>query len=88
MQLSIVAKTIGLLLMVFSFAQVPPLIIDLIYAEGEYLSFVYSFALTVLGGLVLWWPFKEVKKDFRLREGVSLSFVFGSFCHSLELFRS
>ena len=70
MQLSIVAKTIGLLLMVFSFAQVPPLVIDLIYSEGEYLSFVYSFALTVLGGLVLWWPFKEVKKDFRIREGV------------------
>ena len=47
MQLSIVAKTIGLLLMVFSFAQLPPLIIDLIYSEGEYLSFLYSFALTV-----------------------------------------
>ena len=76
MQISIVAKTIGLLLMVFSFAQVPPLIIDLIYAEGEYLSFVYSFALTVLGGLVLWWPFKEVKKEFRLREGVLIVVCF------------
>ena len=76
MQISIVAKTIGLLLMVFSFAQAPPLIIDLIYAEGEYLSFVYSFALTVLGCLVLWWPFKEVKKDFRLREGVLIVVCF------------
>jgi trk system potassium uptake protein TrkH len=76
MQISIVAKTIGLLLMVFSFAQVPPLIIDLIYAEGEYLSFVYSFALTVLGGLVLWWPFKDIKKDFRLREGVLIVVCF------------
>ena len=76
MQLSIVAKTIGLLLMVFSFAQVPPLIIDLIYSEGEYLSFVYSFALTVLGGLILWWPFREVKKDFRLREGVLIVVCF------------
>ena len=76
MQLSIVAKTIGLLLMVFSFAQVPPLLIDLIYAEGEYLSFVYSFALTVLGGLVLWWPFKDIKKDFRLREGVLIVVCF------------
>ena len=76
MQISIVAKTIGLLLMVFSFAQVPPLIIDLIYAEGEYLSFVYSFSLTALGGLVLWWPFKEVKKDFRLREGVLIVVCF------------
>ena len=76
MQLSIVSKTIGLLLMVFSFAQLPPLVIDLIYSEGEYLSFVYSFALTVLGGLILWWPFKGVKKDFRLREGVLIVVCF------------
>ena len=76
MQISIVAKTIGLLLMVFSFAQIPPLLVDLIYSEGEYLSFVYSFALTVLGGLILWWPFKEVKKDFRLREGVLIVVCF------------
>ena len=76
MQISIVAKTIGLLLMVFSFAQIPPLLVDLIYSEGEYLSFVYSFALTVLGGIVLWLPFKEVKKDFRLREGVLIVVCF------------
>jgi trk system potassium uptake protein TrkH len=76
MQLSIVAKTIGLLLMVFSFAQVPPLVVDLIYAEGEYISFLYSFLLTVLGGLVLWWPFRDVKKDFRLREGVLIVVCF------------
>ena len=76
MQLSIVAKTIGLLLMVFSFAQAPPLVVDLIYGEGEYLSFLYSFVLTVLGGLVLWWPFRETKKDFRLREGVLIVVCF------------
>ena len=70
MQLSIVAKTLGLLLMVFSFAQVPPILVDLIYSEGEYLTFVFSFILTVFGGLVLWWPFRVIKKSFRLREGV------------------
>ncbi len=70
MQISIVAKTLGLLLMVFSFAQVPPLLVDLIYSEGEYLTFVFSFVLTVLGGLILWWPFRAIKKSFRLREGV------------------
>ncbi len=76
MQLSIVSKTIGLLLMVFSFAQVPPIIVDLIYSEGEYYSFLFSFALTVLGGLILWWPFKDTKKDFRLREGVLIVVCF------------
>jgi len=61
MQLSIVAKTLGLLLMVFSFAQVPPILVDLIYSEGEYLTFVFAFILTVLGGLILWWPFRAIK---------------------------
>jgi len=70
MQLSIVAKTLGLLLMVFSFAQVPPILVDLLYSEGEYLTFVFSFILTVFGGLLLWWPFRAIKKSFRLREGV------------------
>ena len=70
MQLSIVAKTLGLLLMVFSFAQVPPILVDLMYSEGEYLTFVFSFILTVFGGLLLWWPFRTIKKSFRLREGV------------------
>jgi trk system potassium uptake protein TrkH len=70
MQLSIVAKTLGLLLMVFSFAQVPPILVDLLYSEGEYLTFVFSFILTVFGGLVLWWPFRAIKKSFRLREGI------------------
>ena len=76
MQLSIVAKTLGLLLMVFSLAQVPPILVDLVYSEGEYLTFVFSFILTVFGGLLLWWPFRSTKKDFRLREGVLIVFSF------------
>ena len=32
--------------------------------------------MTVLGGLILWWPFKEVKKEFRLREGVLIVVCF------------
>jgi trk system potassium uptake protein TrkH len=76
MQLSIVAKTLGLLLMVFSLAQVPPILVDLLYSEGEYLTFVFSFILTVLGGLLLWWPFRSTKKDFRLREGVLIVVCF------------
>jgi len=70
MQLSVVSKTIGLLLMVFSLTQIPPILIDFIYAEGEYLSFVISFVLTLIGGFALWWPYRNIKKDFHLRDGV------------------
>ena len=76
MQLSVVSKTIGLLLMVFSLTQIPPLLIDFIYAEGEYLSFVISFALTLIGGFSLWWPYRNIKKDFHLRDGVLIVVCF------------
>jgi len=86
MQLSVVSKTIGLLLMVFSLTQIPPLLIDFIYAEGEYLSFVISFVLTLIGGFSLWWPYRNIKKDFHLRDGVLIVSVFGWSCRYLELF--
>jgi len=76
MQLSVVSKTIGLLLMVFSLTQIPPLLIDFIYAEGEYLSFVISFVLTLIGGFSLWRPYRNIKKDFRLRDGVLIVVCF------------
>jgi len=83
MQFSIVFKTIGLLLMVFSLTQLPPVIVDLIYAENQYSSFLSAFALTLLSGLVLWLPFRKSKKDFRIREGV---LVVVSFWFVLSLF--
>ena len=76
MQLSVVSKTIGLLLMVFSLTHIPPILIDFIYAEGEYLSFVISFVLTLIGGFSLWWPYRNIKKDFHLRDGVLIVVCF------------
>ncbi|HIG88485.1 TrkH family potassium uptake protein [Candidatus Thioglobus sp.] len=83
MQFSIVFKTIGLLLMVFSLTQLPPIIIDFIYAQNQYQSFVAAFALTLVSGLILWLPFRRTKKDFRIREGV---LVVVSFWFVLSLF--
>jgi len=76
MQLSVVSKTIGLLLMVFSLTQIPPILIDFIYSEGEYLSFIISFVLTLIGGFSLWWPYRNIKKDFHLRDGVLIVVCF------------
>jgi trk system potassium uptake protein TrkH len=83
MQFSIVFKTIGLLLMVFSLTQLPPIIIDFIYAQNEASSFFAAFSLTLLSGFVLWLPFRNSTKDFRIREGV---LVVVSFWFVLSLF--
>ena len=77
MQLSVVSKTIGILLMVFSFTQIPPILIDFISGEGqEFVTFLLSFGLTLMGGFFMWYPFMSIKQDFRLREGVLIVVCF------------
>ncbi len=83
MQFSIVFKTIGLLLMIFSLTQIPPIIIDFIYAQNETQSFLIAFLLTLFVGCFLWFPFRNTQKDFRIREGV---LVVVSFWFVLSLF--
>ena len=83
MQFSIVFKTIGLLLMIFSLTQLPPIVVDMIYQQNETLSFVAAFALTFMSGLLLYLPFRKSTKDFRIREGV---LVVVSFWFVLSLF--
>jgi trk system potassium uptake protein TrkH len=76
MQLNIVFKTIGLLLMIFSFTQMPPILVSYIYQDGEVATFATSFALTFFGGMILWQPFRRTRKDFRVREGVLIVVCF------------
>ncbi len=83
MQFSIVFKTVGLLLMLFSLTQLPPIVVDFIYAQNEASYFMAAFSLTLLSGFVLWLPFKNSTKDFRIREGV---LVVVSFWLVLSLF--
>jgi len=83
MQFSIVFKTIGILLMVFSLTQLPPIVVDAIYQQQEALSFAVAFALTFASGLLLYLPFRKSTKDFRIREGI---LVVVSFWFVLSLF--
>ena len=77
MQLSIVSKTIGILLMVFSFSQIPPILIDFVSGDSqEFVTFSLSFGITLMGGFFMWYPFMSVKQDFRIREGVLIVVCF------------
>ncbi len=76
MQINIVLKTIGLLLMVFSLTLIPPILIDLIYNEDELFSFLLSFLLTFLGGFILWFLTRNTTKNFRIREGILIVVCF------------
>jgi len=69
MNLTVVQRILGLLLMIFSLTMLPPVLVSLIFSDGEWLSFLEGFGLTLLAGLVFWLPVRRVRKELRLRDG-------------------
>jgi trk system potassium uptake protein TrkH len=76
MQLAVIQRILGLLLIVFSFTQLPPMIVSLLYSDGELVAFFYAFAATLIIGIVLWLPVKNQKKDLRPRDGFIVAVLF------------
>ena len=69
MQLAIIQRIIGILLMIFSVATLPPMVVSLIYDDGTLTPFVITFLASLLTGLVVWYPVRNRRKDLRLRDG-------------------
>lgn len=69
MQFFAIQRIIGSLLMIFSITQLPPVIVSLIYNDGELNVFLITFMVTVITGLVLWLPVYKSRKELRLRDG-------------------
>ncbi|MEM7281570.1 MAG: potassium transporter TrkG, partial [Pseudomonadota bacterium] len=78
-----VQKVLGLLLMLFSLTLLPALGVSLLYDDGGWRPFSYSFAFTLLAGLVLWFPVRLQERELRLRDGF---LVVASFWVVLGLF--
>ena len=82
MQFLVVIRVLGLLLMIFSFSMLPPVLVDLIYQEHMSDPFLQSFALLLFSGSMLYMPLHNHRKDLRLRDGfmvvVLFWFVLGS----------
>jgi trk system potassium uptake protein TrkH len=69
MNWAVVQRILGLLLMMFSFTMLPPVIISLLYDDQSWLPFVEGFGLTLAAGIVCWLPVHRSRKDLRLRDG-------------------
>lgn len=64
-----IQRIVGLLLMMFSFSMLTPIIITLIYEDGNWSSFLYSFLLTFSAGIITWFPSRNSINDLKLRDG-------------------
>lgn len=76
MQKQIIQRVLGILLAWFSFTMLPPILVDIIYSENSYAPFAVAFLITLLTGLLLWYPVRHSKDDLRLRDGFLIVVLF------------
>lgn len=89
MHFTVIQRVTGILLMLFSIVLVPPMLIDLWYAEGASSVFFISYLSTLLTGIVLWLPVRHIKTELRLRDGfvvVVMFWTLGSAMGALPLY--
>lgn len=69
MHLKVILRILGILLMIFSLTQVPPLIVSMIYQDGAQAAFIIAFIITLSIGFVLWLPVFQARGELRTRDG-------------------
>lgn len=69
MQVSVVARSIGLLLLLFSLTMFPPLLVSYLYRDDNEHLFWQSFVIIALLGFLLWFPLRREKRQLCHRDG-------------------
>ncbi len=88
MQLIVILRVMGMLLMIFSTTLLPPLLVSTIYQDGAHLAFITPLVITLALGLIFWWPVRHKRRDIRVRDGfviVTLFWVLLALSGSLPL---
>ncbi|RBP48826.1 TrkH family potassium uptake protein [Arenicella xantha] len=76
MHFQTVLKILGVLLIIFSVTHLTPLLVSLIYNDGNSYPFIISFSVTFITGLIMWAPVRRTKKDLRYRDGFLVVVLF------------
>jgi len=88
MQLIVILRVMGLLLMIFSTTLLPPLFVSAYYGDGAHFAFATPLFITLILGLALWLPVRNKRRDIRVRDGfviVTLFWVLLALSGSLPL---
>lgn len=76
MQLLVIQRIFGLLLIIFSSALLPPAAVGFYYEDGAVLPFIEGFVLLLVTGFLLYLPVRKHKKELRLRDGFLVVVLF------------
>lgn len=89
MQFIVVQQILGLLLILFSTAMLPPVMVSWFYHDGIEREFLGAFSLILSLGLLCWLPRRHYQRELRRRDGfvvVVMFWVVLSLSGSLPLF--
>lgn len=78
MNFAIIARVLGVLLMMFSLTLLLPIPISLWFGDNNYMAFLIAFAVTFAAGLSIWFPVRASKADLRTRDGFLMTALFWS----------
>ncbi len=73
---SVIFRILGVLLVLFSLASLPPMFVAWLYDEPEITLFSYTFLVTLLTGLGSWLPFYRTRHELRPRDGFLITVLF------------
>ena len=76
MRYAVIARILGLLMMLFSLTLLPPVAISLIYDDGQALAFLEGFAIVLILGTLVWWPTRHNTMELRVRDGFLITSLF------------
>ncbi len=76
MQIAVVQRVLGLLLMLFSVSMLPPAAVGLYYRDATVAPFLDGFFILVALGALVWWPVRRVRRELKLRDGFLVVVLF------------
>jgi len=78
MQLLVIQRILGVLLIAFSLTLLPPMAVSIGYQDGAIEAFILAFGVMFGIGILSWWPARKVKKELHLHDGFIITAVFWS----------
>ncbi len=76
MNTRLLLKIFGLLLVIFSFSMIPPIIVSMLDNQRELTPFTYTFAILITLGAILWLPLRGYQQELRSRDGFIIVTLF------------
>src|SRR5690606_29059178 len=69
MRFGLVQRIVGIFLVAFSPAMLPPVAVAFIYNDGAAEPFILTFTGCLAAGILLWLPRRRDRRELRVREG-------------------